>query len=260
MKKLLKILKISSIFVILTSSIVAVNASTLSKGAQGNDILNLQNALKKLGYFTYNTATGYYGDVTTEAVKKYQLNKGIEVTGSLTNEMLSQIINEAGINTANIKGSVDWFSQVQNIFYRGCDAVVTDIDTGKSFKMRRTFGTNHADVEPLTVEDTNIIKSIWNGFSWERRAVIVKIGENYIAGSMTAFPHAGVDNMPAVQVVNNRSGGYGRGQNLDAVKNNGINGHMDIHFLNSKTHGSNVVQSSHQNMVKKAAQYIEKNY
>ncbi|HOA81634.1 MAG TPA: hypothetical protein PKK61_11330, partial [Defluviitaleaceae bacterium] len=114
--------------------------------------------------------------------------------------------------------------------------------------------------ETLTKEDTEIMKEIWGGYSWERRAVVVEVDGHYIAGSMTAMPHAGLDSQPAVKVVNGRSGGYGRGQNLDAVKNNGMDGHVDIHFLNSRTHGTNTMQKIHQDKVKEAASYIEKHY
>ena len=47
------------------------------------------------------------------------------------------------------------------------------------------MGTNHADSEALTLNDTNIIKSIWGGFSWSRRPVIVNVNgshlEDYVA-------------------------------------------------------------------------------
>lgn len=177
-----------------------------------------------------------------------------------TNSEIIQTETTAEDNEYSIGGALDWFSEVQYIFPREGDAVVTDIITGKSFQLRRTYGTNHADVEPLTKEDAEIIKDIWGGWSWERRAVIVNSNNTLLAGSMTAFPHAGVDNAPAVQIVNNRSGNYGRGQNLDSVKGNGVDGHMDIHFLNSKTHGTKVVQKVHQDKIKEAADYIDKNY
>jgi peptidoglycan hydrolase-like protein with peptidoglycan-binding domain len=156
-------------------------------------------------------------------------------------------------------GVLDWFNEVQYIWDRGTNATVTDIDTGKSFQVKRTYGTNHADVEPLTKKDAQIIKDIWGGWSWERRAVVVTVGDMNLAGSMTAVPHAGVESAPANTVVNNRSEGYGRGENLDAVKGNGVSGVMDIHFLNSRTHSSNSEQKSHQDMVKKAGAYIGKN-
>ena len=35
----------------------------------------------------------------------------------------------------------------------------------------------------------------------------------------------------------------------DSVKNNGADGHVDIHFLNSKTHSSNKLDTAHQNNI-----------
>lgn len=157
-----------------------------------------------------------------------------------------------------ITGALDWFKEVRSLWNRGETAVVTDVITGKSFTVKRTYGTNHADVEPLTKADTEIIKKIWGGFSWERRAVTVEFGNYIIAGSMTAMPHAGLDSAKANVYVKNRSDGYGYGINLDSVKNNGANGVMDIHFKNSRTHTTNIVQKIHQDMVSKAADYLKK--
>ena len=72
---------------------------------------------------------------------------------------------------------------------------------------------------------------------------------------MTAMPHAGVDSEPANTYVSQRSGGYSRGLNLDKIKDNGMSGHVDVHFLNSKTHGSNKVDAKHQAAIKEAAKY-----
>ena len=55
--------------------------------------------------------------------------------------------------------------------------------------------------------------------------------------------------------VTNRSGGFGRGNNLDKVKDNGMSGVVDVHFLNSKTHGTNRVDSNHQKAIKEAAKF-----
>ena len=164
---------------------------------------------------------------------------------------------EKDVEKKGRRGALDWFEEVQYILKRGTDAYITDVDTGKSFWVRRTFGTNHADIEPLTKEDSDIIKDIWNGWSWDRRAVVVQVGDDILAGAMSAMPHAGLDSAPAVNYVSGRSAGYGYGQNLDAIKNNGADGVMDLHFKNSRTHSTNRVQSSMQNMVVKADQYIK---
>lgn len=260
---------------IMTFSPVNASASELLKvGCSGTEVKTVQTTLKELGYFTYQKTTGYYGSITEKAVKKFQRDNGLladGIIGSRTFDVLftdtdsmdtpkitlmkADASSKTAVTSAKT-GALDWFLEVQYIFSRGTDAVVTDIDTGKSFQVRRTYGTNHADVEPLSEEDSNIIKDIWGGWSWERRAVVVQVGDCILAGSMTGMPHAGVDSAPAEQYVSGRSNGYGYGQNLDKIKNNGARGVLDIHFKNSRTHTTNVVLKSQQDMVKKAANYI----
>ncbi len=248
-------------------------AAVLKLGSKNKEVKTVQLALKKAGYFTYKDITGYYGKITEKAVKKLQKANGIAVDGIVgkdTRRVIKKLSNKnSGVLSSTITetskdkiiyGNLDWFKDVKDIWDRGMNATVTDVDTGKSFKVKRTYGTNHADVEPLTKSDTQKIKEIWGGFTWERRAVVVKVGNYVLPGSMTAVPHAGVDSLPADKIVNNRSEGYGRGYNLDKVKNNGASGVMDIHFKNSRTHSTNVVQKVHQDMIKKAYTYVKKNY
>lgn len=148
---------------------------------------------------------------------------------------------------------LDWWKQARFLFPRGAVATVYDVRSGRSFKVKRTFGTNHADCEALTKGDTSKIKSIFGGFTWEPRPVIVKAGGKYIAASMSDMPHAGVDSAPVLRTVNNRSGGFMRGQNLDSVKKNGMNGHFDIHFLNSERHNDDQKDPRHQRCVRIAS-------
>lgn len=149
---------------------------------------------------------------------------------------------------------LDWWREAQFVFSVGTEAVVRDVDTGKTFKIVRTMGTNHADCEAATKQDTQIIKEIWGGFSWDRRSVQITVGGRVLAASMAGMPHAGIDAVPAYNTVSNRAGGYGRGENLDVIKGNGMDGHFDVHFLNSKTHGTSRVDQQHQACVKRAAE------
>ncbi|MEG1605895.1 MAG: peptidoglycan-binding protein [Clostridia bacterium] len=55
----------------------------LSKGSSGTRVRNLQNRLKKLGYYT-GTADGRYGAGTVGAVKLFQQTLGLNVTGTAT--------------------------------------------------------------------------------------------------------------------------------------------------------------------------------
>ncbi|MGG1572285.1 peptidoglycan-binding protein [Fictibacillus sp. NRS-1165] len=54
---------------------------TLKQGSQGNEVERLQRKLKELKYFKYPKITGYYGRVTADAVKAYQREKKITVSG-----------------------------------------------------------------------------------------------------------------------------------------------------------------------------------
>jgi N-acetylmuramoyl-L-alanine amidase len=62
-----------------------VSASTLlQKGMSGEQVVQLQRDLKKLGYFQ-EECTGYYGDVTEQAVKKLQGSNGYGLFGERFN-------------------------------------------------------------------------------------------------------------------------------------------------------------------------------
>lgn len=148
---------------------------------------------------------------------------------------------------------LDWFKEVQYIIPIGKDFKVTDVKTQKTFNLRRTYGVNHADVEALTSKDTKTIKEIWGEFSWVRRAVIVEVDGKRIAASLVAMPHAGNDKEPRGVHTTWRSENYGAGKNLDAVKENDMDGHMDLHFFNSKGHANPVLNADHQRAVMVAA-------
>jgi len=267
-KNIVRIAVISMAAFMTFAPINASAASLLKRGCSGTEVKMVQTTLKDMGYYTYPKITGYYGSITEAAVKRFQKDNDISTDGKIgnitrralnteTKSLSASEVPLVKVSNSSKAGSFDWFSKVQYIWQRGMDAVITDIDTGRTFQLKRTFGTNHADVEPLTKKDASVIKDIWGGWTWTRRAVLVQVGGYTLAGSMSAMPYAGVDDAPAVEVVSGRSGGYGRGNNLDEVKNNGVSGVMDLHFLNSRTHGSNIVKQAHQVMVKKAAEYIK---
>jgi len=53
----------------------------LGMGAQGVDVIQLQKILRREGFFTYPTNSGYYGSITVEAVRLFQRKYGIKETG-----------------------------------------------------------------------------------------------------------------------------------------------------------------------------------
>lgn len=150
--------------------------------------------------------------------------------------------------------ALDWWTEAQYVIPVGADFEVVDFITGKSFFVRRTTGANHADCETLTSEDTNKMKAIWGGsFSWTKRPIIIKCSGRKIAASMSAMPHAGNDSVAAGVWTSWRSDNYGAGTNFDWIKNNGMNGHFDIHFLNSTKHVDGAVDTVHQANIKTSA-------
>lgn len=126
----------------------------------------------------------------------------------------------------------DWFKgEVADVFARGDIATVTDVKTGLSFKVKRTGGNYHADAQPLTKDDTEIMYKIYSyKWQWTRRSIWVTVDGKTYAGSMNGMPHGESDSMP----------------------DNGFDGCFCIHFLNSKTHTGNRVDSAHQACVQEA--------
>lgn len=260
-----------------TTSRSSSSSGALKEGMSGSKVTQLQSDLKKLGYLSVSP-TGYYGSLTTAAVKKLQKKYGLEqdgVAGNATLTKINKLLGKTGTSTSSTastgtasRGSssktgsylVSWFGGAENILKKGDIAEVYDIRTGRTFKIKRTYGHNHADCETLTAADTKVMKSIYGGdWSWDRRPIIVTVNGRKLAASMAGMPHAGVEGKPADTYVSSRSGGYGGGDNLDAVKGNNMSGVFDVHFLNSRTHGTNKVDTKHQQAIKNAAEWAEKN-
>lgn len=107
---------------------------------------------------------------------------------------------------------LEW-SEAATLFSIGKNATVIDVYTGKTFQVQRTYGVNHADVEPLTSGDTEIMREIWGGFTWDTRPVIIEIEDRRIAAAMHNMPHG-----------------------VQKIRNNNYNGHTCIHFLGSTKH------------------------
>jgi len=142
---------------------------------------------------------------------------------------------------------LDWFEEGQYVLPIGKEGLLTDLQTGKSFKIKRTIGASHSDTETLTSQDTKIMKEIFGGsWSWNKRPFILTIGSRSFAVSVAGMPHAGVDGVPFLQNVSNRSDNWGYGPNYDMISGNGMDGHFDMYFLNSLSHNNNSIDAGHQ--------------
>ena len=134
---------------------------------------------------------------------------------------------------------IDWYTGgIQDIFYRGCVAILTDVRTGISFQIKRWAGGVHADVEPLTAADTAAMCRVYGVSTaqqisdknlYQRRPVLITIGNHSYAASIYGVPH-----------------NYPEG---DTIPNNNFNGQFCVHFVNSRVHNSNKVDKDHQNAI-----------
>ena len=52
-----------------------------SQGTTGDSVMQLQERLRALGFFTYPTSTGFFGPFTLAAVRAFQAENGIPATG-----------------------------------------------------------------------------------------------------------------------------------------------------------------------------------
>ncbi|NJD01125.1 MAG: LysM peptidoglycan-binding domain-containing protein [Ruminiclostridium sp.] len=142
---------------------------------------------------------------------------------------------------------LDWYTEAQYVFSSGKTGKLTDPVSGKNFFVKRVTGAGHSDTETITYEDSQIMKEIFGGsWTWMRKAMILEADGRRLAVSIAGMPHAGVDGVPYLQTVENRSGNYGTGPNFDAISGNGMDGHFDLYFLNSRRHVDNMIDPAHQ--------------
>jgi LysM repeat protein len=114
---------------------------------------------------------------------------------------------------------VDWFLDGKYLIKRNDVFLVTDVATGQQIKFKMMGGVNHADVEPLTSDETAKMKKLFPAWNWTPRpAVIFHKGINF-AASLSGMPHS-----------------------YDTVSN-GVDGHFDLYLYNSKNHGESVSQA-----------------
>lgn len=201
----------------------ATENGTLAPGSSGSKVKELQQLLKKHGYYS-GSIDGQYGAGTERAVRYFQDAANLVVDGKAGEKTLAALKNYIATE------SLDWFKNGSSAIPKGAVITVKDVATGKTFRLKRWSGSNHADCEPVTAEDTAILKSIYGGsWSWRRRAILVSYNGHVYAASMNGMPHGD-----------------------DTISSNNFDGHICLHFTGSKTHGSKKVDSDHQNAVKQA--------
>lgn len=232
------------------------NANLDSKLNIGDVVILPRTSTKTTNYISYTYHTVVSGDTLWSISNQY----GIPLDEVLTSNNLSSssvldigMILKIPVHNIAKKGDIeclDWNTEANYVLPVNSVFKVIDYCTKKSFYMKRTTGRCHADCEPLTSSDTQIIKEIWGGnFSWDTRPILVEYNGRTLICSMSSFPHAGLDSVDGGIYTNDRSGNYGYGYNFDWVKDNNCDGVMDIHFLNSTRHSDGKVDPNHQSNI-----------
>lgn len=235
------------------------------------DLPALQAALHSEGLYTGSFGQ-QYDDKTLNAVKAFQAKYTLTADGVAGQGTIGKLVSLGYISSPAVLSSekevttvsrgsgkrtgipINWYDIKPKFSAGKTILTVEDFKTGTTFKVQVSYcATVHADVETLTAQDTETVKMLWGGFSWDRRPVLIHFNGEVYAASMNGLPHAGVDSKPEGATVSGRSGDYGTGYNFDDIKGNGIDGHFCLHFLDSRTHGGNKLDSKHQINVQIAA-------
>lgn len=185
----------------------------------------MQQALKDLGYPL--SVNNRYDIPTHQAVVGFQQRNGLPITG------VANPLTQSRIFSANAKGYavavtglgdsegrgggpsgsqvklLHWFDDIKPKFSGGQKIVVYHPSSNTSFNVRFYSLGNHADSEPLTWRDTQLMNRAFGTPSWNINAVYVKLPNGvWTLATMHNRPHL-----------------------TGAIAENGFGGHLCIHFL-----------------------------
>jgi len=94
---------------------------------------------------------------------------------------------------------------------------IIDIGTGIVYYVSSLSNGNHADVETLTLHDTALLMQSFDWIeTWTSRPVWVQFGGRTFAAAIHSVPH-----------------------DISTIQDNGMNGHVCLHFFGSTTHAGN---------------------
>lgn len=133
----LKVIKQTSVF-----------GRTLKKGYSGEDVKRLQEFLQSTGVYPEALITGYFGNFTEEALKRYQIKEKIKTTGVMDENTHVRIFAQIA---ANINGLAAMPDQSPRI----TDAVLSDniTESGKTAAPSTRFASTTPDIYAILYLD-----------------------------------------------------------------------------------------------------------
>lgn len=193
---------------LIPSTAMGVSAITfpIQKGDSGPNVVAIQQRLFDLGYVHFRP-TGKFGDMTSRGVNQFQLQSGIQndgIVGETTftalflpdakrapiNAAIPRTVGPGLMATPTVYGARGDWRVISENFPIGSSVTVTDFNTMKSFQIMRTGGNNHADVQPTDSSSRQaMLKAFGGGSSWEKRPVLVQVGDVLYAASLFGMPN-----------------------------------------------------------------------
>lgn len=199
--------------------------TTLRIDDTGSGVYSLQSALKKLGYPVTENKT--YDTDTHNEVVAFQQRNGLVISGIADGVTLSVLYGGGGKPYSTPVSSVDlskhrmsapavsslklldWYDEVKPTIKAGQSALIYDPATGLSWRIQFYSLGHHADSEPLSWEDTQVMNRSFGSTAWTVHPVYVQLP----SGQWT------------MATMHNRPHLYG------SIMDNGFGGHLCIHFL-----------------------------
>lgn len=186
-------------------------------------LVTLQNRLAELGYPV--TLNGKYDGTTHNAVVAFQQRNNLVISGiangatqaalyASTAKSYATPVNElpAGTGWMERPSNVQllwWYDEVKVSAKSGQNVLVYDPETGLSWNIKLYSLGHHADSQPASWQDTQIMNRSFGKTSWDCHPVFVKLPDGrWTLAAMHNYPHL-----------------YG------SISNNGFGGHLCIHFL-----------------------------
>lgn len=153
--------------------------------------------------------------------------------GYMNSEYLSELPPQPQLpQSTGVPGAVELIEwhEARNILTIGTPATIVDVRTGLTWQMSSFSNGSHADVRPLSQQDTDTILQAFGGaWTWTPRPIWVTVNGRTIAASINGMPHGGTG------------------------VTNGMRGHVCIHFKGSLTHNRSIGhERDHQNAVMEA--------
>lgn len=208
--------------------------ATLNIGSTGNAVIRLQQMLSTLKYTV--DVNGTYDEKTYAAVLAFQKRNGLTVDGIAGKATQAKLYsgncvtgdtalpgdtsgstgvtgNGGGPAVSQVK-LLHWFNDIKPTVKSGQVVLVYEPSSNSSFYLRFYSLGRHADSEPLTANDTAIMKAAWGGkFAWTEKPVYVRLPNGtWCIASMHSMPHL--------------SG---------SISNNDFDGHLCVHFPRTMT-------------------------